>query len=73
MYKDQQFKVDLVDMSHLSKYNDGYRYLLTCIDVLLNMPGLSLLKIRVVKMWLKLFSRFSFHLEDTARNCTHMS
>ena len=33
-YKDQQFEADLVDMSHLNKYNDGYRYLLTCIDVL---------------------------------------
>ena len=32
-YKAQQFEADLVDMSHLSKYNDGYRYLLTCIDV----------------------------------------
>ena len=34
MYKDQQFEADLVDISHLSKYNNGYRYLLTCIDVL---------------------------------------
>ena len=34
MYKDQQFEADLVNISHLSKYNDGYRYLLTCIDVL---------------------------------------
>ena len=25
---------DLVDVSSLSKYNDSYRYLLTCIDVL---------------------------------------
>lgn len=30
----QQFQADLVDMQSLSKYNDGYRYLLTCIDVL---------------------------------------
>ena len=33
-YKDQPFETDLVDMSHLSKYNDGSRYLLTCTDVL---------------------------------------
>ena len=30
----QQFQVDLVDMQSLSKYNDGYKYVLTCIDVL---------------------------------------
>jgi transposase InsO family protein len=27
------FQADLVDLSNISKYNDGYRYLLTCIDV----------------------------------------
>ena len=27
------FQADLVDMSALSRYNDGYRYLLCCIDV----------------------------------------
>lgn len=31
---DQQFQADLVDVSKLAKFNDGYRYLLTCIDVL---------------------------------------
>jgi hypothetical protein len=29
----QQFQIDLVDMQQLSKYNDNYKYLLTCIDV----------------------------------------
>ncbi|KAI8500863.1 hypothetical protein Bbelb_216810 [Branchiostoma belcheri] len=28
-----QFQADLVDMSSLSRHNDGYRYLLTCIDI----------------------------------------
>ena len=28
------WQADLVDVSSLSKYNDSYRYLLTCIDVL---------------------------------------
>ena len=28
------FQVDLVDLSNLASYNDGMRYLLTCIDVL---------------------------------------
>ena len=31
---DHQWQADLVDMSALSKYNGGYRYLLTCIDIL---------------------------------------
>jgi len=28
------WQADLADLSSISKYNDGYRYLLTCIDVL---------------------------------------
>ncbi|GBM55747.1 hypothetical protein AVEN_190334-1 [Araneus ventricosus] len=31
---DQQWQADLVDLSSLSKYNKGSRYLLYCIDVL---------------------------------------
>ncbi|GBO29609.1 Putative uncharacterized transposon-derived protein F54H12.3 [Araneus ventricosus] len=31
---DQQWQADLVDLSSLSKYNKGYRYLLRCMDVL---------------------------------------
>ena len=31
---DQQFQADLVDVSKLAKFNNGYRYLLTCLDVL---------------------------------------
>lgn len=30
----EQFQTDLVDMQSLAKFNDGFRYLLTCIDVL---------------------------------------
>lgn len=30
---DDQWQADLVDLSKLAKYNDGYKYLLTCIDV----------------------------------------
>lgn len=30
----EQFQSDLVDMQSLASYNDGYKYLLTCIDVL---------------------------------------
>ena len=30
---DDYFQADLVDLQSLRKYNDGYKYLLTCIDV----------------------------------------
>ena len=28
-----QFQADLVDVQNLSRYNKGYKYLLTCIDI----------------------------------------
>ena len=28
-----QFQADLVDLQNLSRYNKGYKYLLTCIDI----------------------------------------
>lgn len=31
---DQQWQADLVDLQSIAKHNDGYKYLLTCIDVL---------------------------------------
>ena len=33
-HRDDQWQVDLADMRDVSKDNDGYNYLLTCIDVL---------------------------------------
>ena len=30
---DQQWEMDLADMQSIQKFNDGYRYLLACIDV----------------------------------------
>ena len=32
--KDYQFQADLVDLRSLSEFNDGYTFLLTCIDIL---------------------------------------
>ena len=32
--KDHQFQADLIDLSSLSRFNKGYKYWLTCIDVL---------------------------------------
>ena len=31
---DQQWQMDLADMQSMQKFNEGYRYLLVCIDVL---------------------------------------
>ena len=31
---DEQWQMDLADMQSLKQYNDGYRYLLVCIDVI---------------------------------------
>ena len=30
---DEQFQTDLVDLQNLFRYNKGYKYLLTCIDI----------------------------------------
>jgi len=30
---DDLFQIDLVDLNSISSYNDGYRYLHTCLDV----------------------------------------
>ena len=30
---DEQWQIDLADMTQLRRYNDGYQYLLTCIDI----------------------------------------
>jgi hypothetical protein len=36
---DQTWAVDLIDMQHYAKYNDGYKYLLAAIDVFLKYMG----------------------------------
>jgi hypothetical protein len=36
---DQQWQMDLTDMQSMQKFNDGYRYLLVCIDGFPNMHG----------------------------------
>lgn len=40
----QLFQADLVDMQSLSRYNDGYKYILTCIDVLSKYSFVKVLK-----------------------------
>lgn len=41
---DDQWQADLVDLSSLSKYNDGYRYLLVVIDILSKFAWIRKLK-----------------------------
>lgn len=53
---DEQFEMDLVDMSSLSRYNKGYKYLLTCIDVLSKFAWVVPLKDKRGKTLVKAFS-----------------
>ena len=41
---DDQWPADLVDLQSLSKYNDGYKYLLTCVDIFSKFAGAVPLK-----------------------------
>ena len=41
---DEQWQLDLVDLSKLSKYNSGYKYLLVCIDILSKYAWVEALK-----------------------------
>ena len=41
---DDQWQADLVDISSLARFNKGYKFLLTCIDVFLKFAWLVLLK-----------------------------
>ena len=36
---DDQWQADLMDVSSLARFNKGYKFLLTCIDVFLNFLG----------------------------------
>lgn len=41
---DEQWQMDLVDLSKLSRYNSGYKYLLVCIDVFSKFAWVTALK-----------------------------
>ena len=43
---DSQWQVNLVDLQHLSRWNQGYKYLLTCIDVLSKYASVVPLKLK---------------------------
>lgn len=50
---DELWQLDLVDMASLSRYNKGYRYLLTCIDVLSKFAWVVALKDKTGKSLVK--------------------
>lgn len=57
---DQQWQTDLVDLSCLQKHNQGFRYLLTCTDILSTYTWAIPLKIKrgveIVKVFRSIFS-----------------
>ncbi|XP_066912835.1 uncharacterized protein [Clytia hemisphaerica] len=46
---DEQWQMDLVDLTKLSRYNSGFKYLLTCIDVLSKFAFVQPLKTKTGK------------------------
>ena len=46
---DEQWQMDLVDLTKISKYNSGFKYLLTCIDVLSKYAWVQPLKTKTGK------------------------
>ena len=48
-YVDEQWQLDLVDLSKLSRYNSGYKYLLVCIDILSRFAWIEPLKSKTAK------------------------
>ena len=59
------FQADLVDVSSISRHNDGYRYILTCIDVFTKRAWAVPLK---TKSGLEVTSAFAQILADTKCN-----
>ena len=60
---DHQFQADLIDVKNLKKYNDGYSFLLSCIDVLSKYAWVVLLKNKTGEALVKAFS----HIFDQGR------
>lgn len=61
---DQQWQADLADMQALAAENDGYRYILTCIDILSRYAWAIPVRSKSTKDMLVAFKR----LEQTARS-----
>ena len=54
---DHQFQADLIDVKNLKKYNDGYSFLLTCIDVLSKYAWVIPLKSKTGAVLVEAFSQ----------------
>ena len=65
---DAQFQEDLVDLQNLSRYNKGYKYLLTFIDIFNKDAFVLRLKTKQGQNWSKPFKR-SFVLGENLSNC----
>ena len=53
---DDQWQVDLVDLQSLSRWNRGYKYLLTCIDILSKYAWVVPLKTKTMSELVKAFT-----------------
>ena len=56
-YKDECWRIDLIDRSSLAKYNKNYKFFPQCMTIILKMHGRFLLKINHEKVQ-QLHSRF---------------
>ncbi|KMQ82906.1 lrr and pyd domains-containing protein 3-like protein [Lasius niger] len=70
----EQFQTDLVDMQSLAKLNDGYKYILTCIDILSKYAWAIPLKKKaesIVEVFKKIFAeRTPHYLQSDAGKAT---
>ncbi|GFT13091.1 uncharacterized transposon-derived protein F54H12.3 [Trichonephila clavipes] len=57
MEEQREFQADLLDLQSLSQYNNGYKYLLTCIDVFLKYAWAIPLRDKKSKSILKGFEK----------------
>ena len=61
---DEQWQLDLADMQSMKKFNDGYRYLLVCVDVFSKYAWVVPLKTKtgpdLVQMMPEIGQQFSF-------------
>ena len=60
--RDEQWQMDLVDMQKLSKWNKGYKYMLTVIDVFSKVAWAEPLKTKSAKHMLVALNRLTQHV-----------
>ena len=62
---DAQFQTDLVDLQNLSRYNKGYKYFLTCIDIFSKYAFVLPLKTKTRSRTAQSLSRDPFYWSQT--------